>query len=481
MKRCVFAVIVAGWVYAMASAGAIAGEGDSVWPAWRGPQADGVAPAANPPVEWSESKNVRWKIELPGDGLATPIVWGDFAYIQAAIKTERKAAEPQGDARANPEALDAPMGEASPASFVESNQPPPDRRRDGRRGEGRRGRQRKEAPTHIHEFVLLAIERATGNIAWRKALCEERPHESLHPDSTQASNSPITDGQHIYAYFGSRGLYSVDLDGHVKWKKDFGDMQTRNSFGEGSSPALHGDTIVINWDHEGDSFIVALDKQTGRQRWKVDRDEPTSWSTPVIVESGGKPQVITAASNFVRAYDLATGDLVWQCAGLTNNVITSPVAADGMVFVMSSRGGSAVLAIRYEGAAGDITDSDAVVWRHDKDTPYVSSPLLYGEKLYFLKSTNGILSCFDTTTGKALFDGQRLEGIDGVYASPVGAADRVYIVGRGGKTVVLTRGETFEPIATNALDDQFDASPAIAGNEIYLRGRKQLYCIAEAS
>jgi outer membrane protein assembly factor BamB len=304
------------------------------------------------------------------------------------------------------------------------------------------------------------------------------PHADGHPDSSQASNSPVTDGERLYAYFGSRGLYCLTLKGKLKWKKDLGDMETRMSFGEGSSPALCGDTIVVNWDHEGDSFIVALDKQTGQELWKVERDEHTSWATPIIVEHDGKPQVIAAASGFTRGYDLATGKLLWQCGGLTSNVISSPVSDFGMVYVMSGHRGNNLQAIALGGAAGDITGSEAVVWQHDKGTPYTPSPLLYGEALYFLKRNDAILSCFDARTGRAHYTRQRLPGVEGVFASPVGAGDRVYIVGKNGTTVTLKHGPAFEVLATNLLDDTFTASPAIAGRELYLRGHKNLYCLA---
>ena len=327
----------------------------------------------------------------------------------------------------------------------------------------------------------MALDRSSGKVIWEKTLHETVPHEAGHTDSTQASNSPVTDGKHIYAHFGSRGLYCLDMDGNLKWKKDFGQMSTRASFGEGSSPALYGNTIVVNWDHEGQSFVVALNKKTGKQLWKVDRDEQTSWTTPVIVKDGARRQVIIGGSNFVRSYDLATGEVVWQCKGLTANVVPTPVCGFGMVYAMSGYRGNALLAIRYKGASGDITNTDAVVWTHDKGTPYVPSPVLTGNKLYFLQRNNAILSCFDAKTGKEHYSRERLEGIDGIYASPVAARDRVYIAARNGTTLVIKRSAKLKILATNTLDDAFQASPAIAGNELYLRGEKSLYCIAEAT
>lgn len=442
------------------------------WPQWRGPEATGVARKSKPPVEWSETKNVRWKVEIPGQGHATPIVWGDRVYIQTAIKTEKRV-ESKGE---SPPQLFGNVGrdEGGESYAFMNAQPPPDRPRRTR------GRPRRRAkPSHIHKFKVLVLNRQNGKIVWEKTLCEELPHESLHTDSTQASNSPVTDGEHFYAYFGSRGLYCLDMEGNLKWKKDFGEMRTRRGFGEGSSPFLYGNAIIVNWDHEGDSFIVALHKKTGEQLWKVDRDEPTSWSTPIVVKHDGKPQVITASTGIVRSYDLDTGDVLWECRGLTSNVISSPVSGFGMIYAMSSRQGNALLAIRYGEATGDLTDSKAVVWTLDKGMPYVPSPLLYDDTLYFLKKSSAILSCFDARTGKQHYAGKRLDGVEGVYASPVGAQNRVYVAGRNGTTTVLKRGPEFEVLATNSLDDGFDASPAIAGNELYLRGRRHLYCIAK--
>ena len=171
----------------------------------------------------------------------------------------------------------------------------------------------------------------TAKSLWKKILREEFPHEGGHETGSLASNSPVTDGQFLYAFFGSRGLYCLDLNGELKWQKDLGRMQTLHAHGEGSSPVLHGDTLIVCWDHEGDSFLYAFDKRTGKERWKVARDEKTSWSTPLVVEHEGKPQVVISATKRVRGYDLATGALLWECAGLSRNVVSSPVAGHGMV------------------------------------------------------------------------------------------------------------------------------------------------------
>ncbi len=419
------------------------------WHHWRGPHATGAAAEANPPATWSETENIRWKVAIPGTGHASPIIWEDKIFIQTAVKGEVQKAE------AEESDDDNPFG-----GFF--NQ---------RRGEG--------AIENSYKFDLIAISRNDGSILWQKTLHEANPHEGIHQDGTYASNSPVTDGEHVYAYFGSRGLYCVDMMGNVKWEKDIGTMYKNLTFGEGSSPVLHGNTLVIVQDHEKDSFITALDKRTGDVLWKTDRNEGTTWSSPIVVKQDGKPQVITAGTKRIRSYDLETGELLWDGDGLTPNSIPSPVAANGYVYLMSGFRGNAFRGVHLAEATGDITGSDAVVWEYNQDTPYVPSPLLYKGIIYFLKSNNGILTAFNVETGQVYYGPQRLQGVSGVYASIVGASDRVYIAGRGGTVNVIQHGPEFKVLAENKLDDSFNASPAVVGSELYLRGGQYLYCIAE--
>jgi len=255
-------------------------------------------------------------------------------------------------------------------------------------------------------------------------------------------------------------------------------METRLSFGEGASPVLHKDTLVVTWDHDGPSFIVALDAATGETRWQKDRDEKSDWATPLVVERGGRTQVITNASNRVRSYDLASGELLWECGGQVGNVTPSPVAYDNLVFCMSGYRGSALFALPLD-AKGDLTGSDKIAWKHDRGTPYIPSPLLYDHRLYFTQANDGILKCLDASTGKTLIDTTRLPGIARIYSSHVGAAGRVYITSRDGTTLVIRHGDQFQVLATNKLNDDIDASAAIVGKEMYLRGKRFLYCLAE--
>jgi outer membrane protein assembly factor BamB len=288
----------------------------------------------------------------------------------------------------------------------------------------------------------------------------------------------VTDGERVYAFFGSNGLYALDWNGEPLWNKDFGQMHSLHAHGEGSSPALHGDTLVVNWDHEGSSFVVALDRRTGKELWKSARKEITSWSTPLVVENGGRPQVVISATNRIRGYDLATGEVAWECGGLSHNVVASPVAGDGLLIAGSSYEKKAMLAIRLDGAKGDVTGTDRVIWSRDRNTPYVPSPLLYDDKLYFFSHYQALLFCLNPRTGEAHYGPARLpEAID-FYASPLGAAGRVYATSREGVTVVLKHGPAFEVLATNRLDDRFSASPVAAGSDLFLRGERHLYRIS---
>jgi outer membrane protein assembly factor BamB len=288
----------------------------------------------------------------------------------------------------------------------------------------------------------------------------------------------MTDGKRVYAFFGSRGLYCFDMNGNPLWEKDLGRKKIVMTFGEGATPVLYGDRIVVVWDHEGQSFIAAYDKTTGDEIWNFERSERTSWATPLVVEVNGRLQVIASATGRVRGYDLASGDVIWECGGMTRNVIPCPVSADGMVYVMSGFRGSALRAIRLADAQGDITETSAVVWARNSDTPYTPSPLLYDGFLYMFAGNDEFLTCLDAKSGAEHYVAQKVEGLKGVYSSPVGAAGRVYLVGRNGAAAVIERGPDYKVLATNTLDESFTASPAIVGNEIYLRGHKSLYCVS---
>jgi outer membrane protein assembly factor BamB len=438
----VVAVTVAAVAGAVVRGSSPAGtEGLEFWPQWRGPLATGEAPKATPPVRWDASTNVAWKVAVAGIGKSTPIVWQDRVYVTTAIPSD--AAAPPPTPASNPSSHPAVSGAAGAV-----------------------------------DFTVIALNREDGTEVWRKVVRTEVPHEGTHRDGTYASGSALTDGKRLYAFFGSRGLYAIDFAGTVLWEKDLGDMRTRNGFGEGSSPAVHDGTLVVTWDHEEDDALIALDAATGKEKWRVGRDEPTTWATPLIVSHGGRTQVVVNGTNKVIGYDLASGKQLWETGGTTLNAIPSPVAADGMVFAMAGFRGNMLRAIDLGTASGQTSGPPGEAWTYDRDTPYVPSPLLYDGNLYFLKSNSGILTCLDAGTGTVHYT-QRLEGVANVYASPVAADGRVYIVGRDGTTMVLKAGPSYEVLATNSLDEPMDASPALVGDQIYMRGAQHVYRIGE--
>lgn len=407
------------------------------WPQWRGPSATGVSRTANPPLEWSETRNIRWKREIPGRGSGSPVVWGDRIFLVTAV----------------PLGVDVGAAHESRAHVQ---------------------------PRDVHRFVVMALDRQTGEVLWQRTAHEERPRQPSMKDGTWASSSPLTDGQRVYASFDSSGLYAYDMNGVPLWQRQLGEKRMFADVGEsGSTPVLHDDRLVVVWDHQGESFVVALDARTGAELWRARREEVDSWATPLVVTHAGRAQVVTAAEKRVRSYDLETGRIVWESDGLTMNPIPSPVAGDGMVFVMSGFRGSKLMAIRLGDAQGDITRGRAIAWTLERDTPYVPSPMLYDGFLYFLKSNSGILSVLDAKTGTPHYQLQRLEGLSEIYASPVAARDRVYLTSRDGTTLVIRHGSTFDVLARNSLDDGFDASAALVEGDIYLRGYRYLYDIAE--
>ena len=413
-------------------------EAERSWGQWRGPYAKGVSNTANPPTRWSESQNILWKVVVPGRGSSSPVVWGDRVYVTTAV----------------------PVGVAGDAQ----HQP--------RGGLPARG---------THRFMVMALDRATGRTVWEHTATEQEPHEAAHFDNgTWASGSPITDGQRLVAYFESFGLYVFDMRGTLLWQKDLGDKRMRNQFGEGSTPVLHGNTLVVVWDHlNGESWVAALDVRDGKELWRVPRTEIDTWATPLVMNANGRDQVIVPAMRRMRAYDLQNGSVVWESDGLTMNPIPSPVTEEGIVYLMSGFQGNDLKAIRVAEAKGNIDGTPAVLWTLDRDTPYVPSPLLYNGILYFLKTNSGILSAYDAKAGTPHYANQRLENVPNVFASPVGAQNRVYLPGRDGTTLVIRNTPTFEVLASNTLDDGFDASPALVDNVMYLRGHKHLYAIAE--
>ena len=410
------------------------------WPQWRGPLATGVAPSSDPPARFGAAAGVMWKTEIPGRGQSSPIVWGDLVFVTTAVPTEPEV----------------------------------------RPSERPRRRRLLLVP---HEFRLIALDRGSGEVRWSRTAITAEPHEGYHRTfSSYANASPVTDGERVYAFFGSRGLYAYDLHGEPVWSRDFDvEMESYGSFGEASGPALHGDTIVVLFDHEGQSFIEAVDVLDGRSRWKRLREEDTSWTTPLIVEHGGRTLAVASGGNFVTAYDLGSGEVVWRARGMTPHPIPTPVAGEGLLIAVSGSRERRALAIRL-GRQGNLTRTDAIAWSLDRGAPYNPSPLLWDDELYLVRDGglnvgSSRLSLLDVRTGEPAYLEESIGGYS-IKASPVGAAGRIYLPTEEGDVLVIRRGPDPELLAVNRLGEPFIASPAIAGDELYLRGRRHLFCIA---
>lgn len=330
-------------------------------------------------------------------------------------------------------------------------------------------------------FKLLCFDRSHGRLRWEKTAVVARPHQATHSTNGFASASPCTDGEFVYAHFGSRGLYCYTMDGSPVWQRDdFGEMETLNSFGEGSSPTLADDKILVPWDHQGPSALYALNRYTGQNIWKQDRDEPTGWATPLVVGHAGRKQVIMNGQKFARSYDLETGEELWRCTGQTVRPVATPVAADGIVYVTSGFQGAFMGAFRLDGR-GDIQGTDHVAWTITQDTPDMASPLLTDGRMFFVKRKTALLSCIDAKTGTFHYAAARIPGLEdtSTYSSPVAAGGHVYLTGTNGTTVVIKDADELSVVATNSLDEFIGGTIAPADHELFLRSEKHLYCISE--
>ena len=413
----------------------------SNWHQWRGPDATGVSDTAKPPIEWSEGSNIRWKVPVEGRGTSTPIIWGNRVFVLTAIDTGVKDAS-------IPDPKDQPK-----TNFFDIKR-----------------------PNTEHAFAILCFDRETGDEVWRTIATTKIPHEGAHNDNDFASASPTTDGERLYCWFGSAGLFCVDLNGKKVWSRDLGEVKVGSSLGEGCSPVIHDGKLVVVRDHAGKSEVAVLDAANGNTIWQRSRDEDNAWATPRVIEHRGKTQVITTASGYVRSYDLATGEIIWQCSGLTGNVIPCPVVDGDYVICMSGYQGYSAMAIPLT-ETGDISGSEKIRWTRDRGTPYIPSPLLYDGLLIYNQSNQSIFTGLDSKSGEVLFGPERIGQLSNVYASPVGADGRIYLVGRNGTTVVARRAPEFDVLAVNQLNERFDASPALADGQLFLRGAKYLYCI----
>jgi outer membrane protein assembly factor BamB len=411
------------------------------WPHWRGPAHTGVASGAVP-LTWSDTSNVTWKIAIPGRGFSTPVAAGGRLFLTTAIPTGRKV----------PSGSDTQGGRAG-----------------GGAGAGEE-----------YHFEVMAVERATGRIAWQRRATTTVPHEGYHHIyGSFASNAPATDGQRVYAFFGSRGLFVYGVDGAPLWQKDFGlKMQMRLGFGEGSGVVVHDGRVYLQFDHQQAGFVVALDAADGRELWRAPRMDNSSWSTPLVVEHQGAKQLVVTADTKVKAYDVHTGTVVWEVAGLGPNPIPQPVQFRDTVLVMSGYRNPRLMAVKL-GRTGDLTGTDAIVWETTRGTSYTATPALHDGQLYVI-SDNGMLNVFDAATGTPHYVQARLPKPYNFKASPLVVGDRVYLATEEGDVVVVKTGRQFEILATSTLADQsFIASPIVVGNDLYLRSRTHLFRIGQ--
>ncbi len=408
------------------------------WMAWRGPMGTGMA-RGDAPLRWNDTDGVAWKVPIPGRGHSTPVLAGDRIFLTTAI----------------------PTGAATP-----SNRP--------MRGGG------GNADAGIeHRFDVLALDRQTGRTIWQRTATVATPHEGYHRSyGSFASNSPVTDGTRVYAFFGSRGLYTYSVDGALLWQKDFGiKLRMDNGWGEGTAPTLHEGRLILHFDHLDGGFLTMLDAATGKEIWRVPRTERYNWAAPFVAAHAGRRQIVVNGET-TRGYDYETGTLIWEAAGLGENSVPQMVQHGDLVFAMSGHTIKILMAIRL-GRSGVLTGTDAVAWSTSRGVSYTPSPLLHEGRLYVV-SDAGLVSCLDAVTGRPLYEQRRLPQAYAFKASPVGANGKLYLATEEGDVVVLRLGDTFDVLATNRMTDQsFISSPIVADGALYLRSRTHLFKIAD--
>jgi outer membrane protein assembly factor BamB len=431
------------------AAGAAVAHADN-WPQFRGPNASGVSQEQDLPADWGTSKNIHWKVALPGVGWSSPIVWEDRVFVTTAVSEDQQEAPRKG-------------------LYFGGDRPLP--------------------RNSVYRWEVICLDRHDGRILWRKVAAEGKPTSSIHIKNSYASETPVTDGQRLYAFFGSAGIYCFDLDGELIWNKDLGSFQTRMGWGTASSPVLDADRLFLQCDKEEQSFLVALDKKTGEPLWRTERDEKSSWGTPFVWRSRERTELVTSATKRVRSYDPATGNLLWELAGMSVIVSPTPLGSQDLLYVSSGYvmdRNRPLFAIR-PGSSGDISlrndesSNRAIAWSQKAAGPYIPSPLLYEGLLYVLYD-QGFFACFDAQSGEPVYGKQRLErGAGGFTASPWAYEGKIFCLNEDGDTFVIQAGREYLLIGKNSLDDFFMASPAIAQGALFLRSMNSLYCIRQES
>jgi len=418
-------------------------EPDANWPGWRGPGGQGVSGATGIPTDWSETKNVLWKTPIPGRGHSSPIVWGERIFLTTAI---------EGDV----------VPGAKPVAHVAEGQPfvHPDAVAGDRR----------------LTLKVLALDATNGRILWERVAYEGTPYDSRHKRASFASPTPVTDGERVYAFFSSQGVYAYDFDGKLAWKANLGPIATM-SVGDGTSPVLHKGLLILQCDEDNGekSFLAALDAKTGKEAWRVPRLVQISWATPIIVTAGSQDELITVGTEWVIAYDPATGKERWRAKGLESNAVHTPVAGSDLVVVTSGYPDKVIFAIK-PGGSGDITSTPRILWKYNKGTAYVPSPILYRDYLYLL-TDKGIVSCLDAKTGAVKYEGGRVPDAATFIASPVAFDGKILLSSEDGDVYVLRAGPTHEILGKSSVGEPIYASPALVPGRIFIRGERSLFAI----
>jgi outer membrane protein assembly factor BamB len=416
------------------------------WPSWRGPGSLGISSETGIPSKWDLSKNIKWKVEVPGLGHSSPIVWGDRIFVTTAVNRN-------------------PAEESFQKGFPMVSRKP---------------------DTGDIAWKVLCFDKETGKLLWEKTATARKPVNDRHIKNSYASQSPVTDGTYVFAFFGDQGMYCYDFTGKLIWSRDLGSFTMKNNWGMGSSPALYKNFVIQTCDQEkGGSFIVALDKKTGNIAWKNERDELSSWSTPYVYDKGARPELIVNATNAIRSYDPETGKLLWECRGPATSITTpTPTFINGLIIVSSGFIMEPVRPITAfkPGASGDITlksgetSSAAIAWRQKVAAPYIPSPLAYDGRIYVVLD-QGFISCYDASTGKEIYGKTRVDVASQFSASPVAIDGKIFCPSEDGDVYVIKAGDKYELLAKNTLEEPIMASPAVSGGKMFIRSIKHLYCI----
>jgi outer membrane protein assembly factor BamB len=422
------------------------------WPQWRGPGGLGISAEKNLPTVWSPATddkpavNISWKTEIPGRGHSSPIVAGNLIFVTTSIKgaevPDRKAQEhlkfDYTPGYIHPDAVDIEFK---------------------------------------HALKVFAVDAKTGTIAWERTPYDGVMFDDRHRKNTFASSTMVTDGELAYASFESAGLYAYDFKGTLVWKKDLGSI-IKAGLGPGTSPILYKKLIILQCDQEmgTGSYIVALDKKTGEEAWRANRDTRRSWATPLVINTGMRDELIASGAEMVVSYDPATGKELWRANGTQSHPIPSPVATKGLVFLTAGSQAKVVMAMK-PGGHGDLKDSrELLMWRYNKGAAYVPSPIALGDYLYLLSDT-GIMTCIDGVTGERKYEGGRVPVPSQFFASPVAFDDKILLTSEEGDSFVIEAGPVHKVLQTNSVGEPVYASPAIANGTIYIRGDKHLFAI----